>query len=145
MRRTLALLALLATSWPHVAALECALGATELPAPAEAARDRGSARGGHGHDPHGHSTHGHGAHGREARGGPPDGTALHAGPEADGAPTGGPQCALVMACGLVMIQADPSTADLGQPSPCAAGRGAAIDAPQAAVLVADPPPPRRIA
>jgi hypothetical protein len=127
MRRTLALLALLATSWPHVVALECALGSA---APAAAEEGRHGAHGAHGHaDAHAGMKHGHTEDSRT----PSDGTT---------APGGG-DCALVMACGLVMIRADGEAMATERASRPEIGRSPSVDAPSTTVPVADPPPPRR--
>jgi hypothetical protein len=139
MRRTFALLAVLATSWPHIAALECILAqpvthAAQGSAPA-------SAQGGH--------EHGHGAH---SHAGPAPGSlgeaaateAHHAGSH-QGSGAEGVECDLVMACGLVMIRADAIAPGPQLPSPFTAERSTTLEAPLGTVLVADPPPPRRSA
>jgi hypothetical protein len=122
MRRTLALLALLATAWPHVAALECAL-AQPLAHEAQAV--------GHEHSASAHDV--------------PATTEAHGATTHQGSAAGGLDCELVMACGLAMIRADAVASGPQLPSPLAAVRSTTLDAPLAAVLVADPPPPRRIA
>ncbi len=122
MRRTFAVLALLATSWPQIVALECALAS---PGPSSDA-------------PSEHA-HAHGEHAGMAHG-------LPTGPaSADEAPLpdAGRDCAQVMACGLLMIRAQAERtakvkAVAPEPRPIPE-----IDAPIAADLVADPPPPRR--
>jgi hypothetical protein len=140
MRRTFALLALLATSWPHAAALECALASTPS-VPGEAS--------GHVHhgpgDAHATPSRGH-EHGHEhghARGHEPahDHGPLSAGD--GGGPTGARDCAKVMACGLVMIQSEREATARERVGGPDVGPFPAIDAPSTTVLTADPPPPRR--
>jgi len=142
MRRAFAVLALLATSWPHAVVLECALGASppaaegEAPAGTEApAHHAGHAAAQQGA---GHAAAHHGLHGSHRS------SDLGARAEGDeGAPGGGASCAMVMACGLVMIQA------LGPASPAAdasspdAWAASSTETPSAADLSAEPPPPRR--
>jgi hypothetical protein len=124
MRRTFALLALLATSWPHAVALECAL------ASAASATAEVSPHGAHGHPgAHAGMTHGRTPHSRAAS----DGSA----------PPGGPDCAMVMACGLVMIQTEGEATSMWRVSGPDTGRFPSVDTPSTADLVADPPPPRR--
>lgn len=121
MRRTFALLALLATSWPHAVALECALASAVSATPEVSA---------HGHpDAHAGMTHG-----------PTQGS----GAASDGsAPPDGRDCAMVMACGLVMIQTEGEASSMERTSGPESGRFPSVDAPSTADLVADPPPPRR--
>jgi hypothetical protein len=114
MRRTIALIALLVTAWPHAAVLECALGA-EAP----------------GGEPAHHASHGADrAHGPWAHG------------DAD-VPSGGSQCAMVMACGLAMIRTDGierSRPETGDPEVVSQ---TFLTPPAATDLTSDPPPPRR--
>jgi hypothetical protein len=134
MRRTLAVLALLATSWPHVVVLECALGSPAPDAGAEA-RQGGMAALAGGH---------HGHQGRRSRqgAGHEQGPAPSAGSHADAAP-GGLPCAMVMACGLLMIQAErEASAGVAPTAPRRMTRHV-LETPSAVDLVADPPPPRR--
>lgn len=123
MRRTFALLALLATSWPHAVALECALASAAPAAPAEAGHHGGHA-GEHAGMSHGHSPESHAA-------------------GSEHVPVGGGDCALVMACGLVMIQTEGERASTERASAPEPHVFTPLDTPTAAVLVADPPPPRR--
>ena len=121
MRRTFALLALLATSWPHAVALECALASAVSVTPEMSAHGQPDAHAGMNHGP----TRGSGA-------------------ASDGsAPPEGGDCAMVMACGLVMIQADGGASSMGRASGPDTGRFPSVDTPSTADLVADPPPPRR--
>ena len=124
MRRTFALLALLATSWPHAVALECALGS------AASATAEVSHHAANGHpDAHAGMTHGRTQDSRAA---------------SDGSdPPGGRDCALLMACGLVMIQTEGEATSMERASGPDAGRFPAVETPSTADLVADPPPPRR--
>jgi hypothetical protein len=145
MRRTFALLALLATSWPHVASVECALagsGAAE-PAGGEAAE---SAHFGPVHGAHAHGAHAHASAGHPGAGVASEGVRLAGEDDARHGPTHQDRdCALAMACGLVMMRADVPDPDTYRLDPPTAGPTATIDAPQGTVLVADPPPPRRSA
>jgi len=140
MRRAVAILALLATAWPHAVVLECALGSAWSPADHGDQAEHAAAQ--HG-PPHG-SGHGaahpglHGAHHAAAAGAvadAPDGD--------DGAPAGNASCAMVMACGLVMIQ----TAGGGSPGSDASspdpGVTRSASAPSTTDLASDTPPPRR--
>ena len=115
MRRILAVLALLATSWPHVVVLECALGSAAPRAATEAAAHHGV---GHEHVP------------------------VPAAETDEEAPVGGLECGMVMACGLVMIQAQGEVS--GEVASAAPQRAAprTLAAPSVADLAADPPPPR---
>ena len=131
MRRTLALLALLATSWPHVVVLECALG-SRGPATAHEAGEHGHHGGGDAHHGGGDAHHagdnaGHAGHRAEA---PSDG------------PLGGTQCAMVMACGLVMIRAGDDAAEEVAPRSAGDARVRTLSSPAAVDLVAETPPPR---
>ena len=135
MRRTLALLALLATSWPHVAVLECALGSTG--ASAAAPGHHGAAA----HAEPGSTAHHGAAHHGAGHEGRLDDHASSGG----SAPAGGLQCAMVMACGLVMIQSGSGTAVAETRSGPEEAFEPSVDPPAAAVLSADPPPPRRYA
>ena len=149
MRRAVAIFALLATAWPHAVVLECALGSALSPADhvghgSLAAAERGEVGGTAEHDPaRGAAHHGaahHGLHGAHHATDPGLGAASQGD---DDAPAGGASCAMVMACGLVMIQ----SAD--GPSPAAAASTPdpdltpSLDTPSATDLTADPPPPRR--
>ena len=142
MRRTLAVLALLATSWPHVMVLECALGSGDLSDGPEATADAGTF--GADHEGHGHAHHGqHATHhlaGVDAqRAGDP------AGPRAQppsSAPIGGQQCAMVMACGLVMMRSGGAPAEALAPEPAAGPSARTLAIPSAVELAADTPPPR---
>jgi hypothetical protein len=125
MRRSLAILALLATSWPHVVVLECALGSAS-PAAAQQAGHEGR---------HAHAR----GHRGTANG---HGMGLRVESTAD-VSEGAQQCAMVMACGLVMIQAESRAAAAMQASAPDAGPVGAVNAPSTADLEADPPPPRR--
>ena len=138
MRRTFAVLALLATSWPHAVVLECALGSTSPSGDQTSQHGATAHPGAEGAGQYGAAHHGashHGA-GHEHRTG--DRTASDVGP-----PGGGLQCAMVMACGLVMMQSEAA-------APLAESRSVrntvfqpSLDAPSAADLATDPPPPRR--
>ncbi|MEX2048433.1 MAG: hypothetical protein WEB90_02530 [Gemmatimonadota bacterium] len=139
MRRTFALLAILATSWPHIAALECVLAQPAAPAAQGSAPT--SEQGG---QEHGHGAHGHAGPALGSLGEAPATAAHHAGSH-QGSGAGGAECDLVMACGLVMIRADAVASGPELPSPLTAARSTTLEAPLGAVLVADPPPPRRIA
>ena len=144
MRRTLAVLALLATSWPHVMVLECALGSVSHEDEHEAAVDAGTSRGldreGHGHEHHGHHPTHHpvGVDARHVG----DGAGPRAEPSSS-APVGGQQCAMVMACGLVMMQSGAAAAEAVAPEPATDPSARALGAPAAFELTADTPPPRR--
>ncbi|HSH74181.1 MAG TPA: hypothetical protein VLA09_00640 [Longimicrobiales bacterium] len=121
MPRTIALLALVAVFWPHVAALGCApeSAAASAARPATSHHDAAAApRSGHEH------THGPG---------------IWSDAEA---PAGTQQCAMVMACGLVMLQANPAAAAAARPAGLFAGGLVSVAALEAAILVGDPPPPR---
>lgn len=138
MRRTLALLALLATSWPHAVVLECAL-ASEPPAEETGAAMHAGPSAGQDENRRAH-------HGGHHHGG---GDAHHgsdpAGPRTDAssdAPPGGPQCAMVMACGLVMAQAGPGPAQEATSDTRAGPPARTPAAPLAVELSADTPPPR---
>jgi hypothetical protein len=124
MRRTFALLALVATSWPHVVVLECALGSTPLLEPAESSHHAAPA----------HAAAHHGAGHDDSR---------TSAANDEGAPTHGPGCAMVMACGLVMIGSAGDTTSEPAASMQDAGRFPAVKPPSGADPVADPPPPRR--
>jgi hypothetical protein len=124
MRRTFALLALLATSWPHAVALECAL------ASAASATAEVSPHGAHGHpDAHAGMTHAHTQDSRAA--------------SDESAPPGGRDCAMVMPCGLVMILTEGDATSTELSSAPDAGQFPSVDTPSTTILVADPPPPRR--
>ncbi|HUF76687.1 MAG TPA: hypothetical protein VMM35_10430 [Longimicrobiales bacterium] len=133
MRRTFAVLALLTTSWPHAVALECTLGST--PPSAEQASHHGPAApaGAEGSAHHGAAHHGAGHQ---------HGTGDHARSDA-GTAAGGLQCAMVMACGLVMMQSESGIAVADARSAPEAAFRPSLDAPAAAELAAEPPPPRR--
>jgi len=138
MRKTLALLALLATAWSHVAALECALQAT--PASRLAAVEHGS----HEAPALGAAHHGHltgGAHGGESHPGEDDAPGTHA--DGRAAEHGGDACTLVMACGVAMVGGADAPSDTPDPSPSTAAPLTQLAAPEAISLAAEPPPPRR--
>lgn len=124
MRRTLALIALLATSWPHAVALECAV----------ASASRSGAEAGH----EAQHRHGHGHAGTLHALPPGPSTATD-----DDVPTGGRECAMVMACGLTMLRTEGDHASAVPASRPEAGHVAAPETPTGAIMVVDPPPPRR--
>ena len=129
MRRTLALLALLATAWPHAVVLECALGVGTAESTSEAAE-----HGAHAPTSHGHHAGGHGHHGG-------DPTPGQAEPGSD-VPLGGPQCTMVMACGLVMMRAADEAAEDVAPGTGAGVAAQPMSPPIAVDLSAETPPPR---
>lgn len=146
MRRTLALLALLATSWPHVVVLECALGsggpamgheAGEHGAVSPAGTQPRTAQHAHGRSPQGAHRHHGGGDAHHAG----DHTGHRAEPPSDG-PLGSPQCAMVMACGLVMIRAGDDVAEEVAPKATGDATVRTLSSPTAEEPSADPPPPR---
>jgi hypothetical protein len=130
MRRTLAVLALLATTWPHAVVLECALGST--PSSERTGQHPAAHAGAEGSAHHGAAHHGAGHEHRS------DGSA-------GSAPAGGSQCAMLMACVTAMIRSVSGTAVMEAGSAPQDGFPPSLDAPAAADLAADPPPPRRSA
>lgn len=130
MRRTLAVLALVATSWPHAVVLECALGSTSVPSGAVPAHH------GAGHSDAHHGSPGH--HGSHLAAG---GAAGAVGDQ--GTPSGGAACAMAMACGLTMLKAaGDALASPGVGTPDAAP-AASLLPPAPAELTGEAPPPRR--
>jgi len=120
MRRAFAALALLTTAWPHVVVLECALGSAPAAAPHQH----------HAAPAHTGSDHDHAM-----------GSVAEDASQGD-APT---PCTMVMACGLVMLEAHAaaSVAELASSTDVHVFR--VPRAPSAVELTADPPPPRRSA
>jgi hypothetical protein len=128
MRRTIALVALLATSWPHAVALECVLGSA-APETADVSTHRAE----------GHA-HGHG----HAHGGMTYGPTRGSGTVSErGAPPAASDCAQVMTCGLVMIRTEGEGTGTPRTSERDAGGFPIVGTPTTTVPVADPPPPRR--
>ena len=117
------------TSWPHAVVLECALGLGTGAPTAEAAE----------HTAHGGASHGHHGGGHGHHGGEPAGQQAEPGPDA---PVGGQQCAMVMACGLVMMRAGGAAAAEAAPEKDARVAARPMAAPIAVDLGAETPPPR---
>ena len=142
MRRTLAVLALLATSWPHVVVLECALvSAAPRAAAAAAAPGPPTHSGTHPGTHHGPPPHAGGLAAIHHGVGHEHVPVPAAGTDAE-APPGGLACGMVMACGLVMIRAEGEAS--GAVASLAPQRMVprTLAVPSAADLAADPPPPR---
>lgn len=124
MRRPLALLALVVTTWSNAAALQCAVSAAPT-GHAEAAAEK-MAHSGHTHapvsqEPERASEHGHG------------GPTSH---------PGTPDCGAIMACGAA-LGATMAHGDHAEPDGLERFGAGPADSPSTADLSQDPPPPRR--
>ena len=130
MRRRLALLALVVTTWSNVAVLRCAPAIAQ---PGEAATE--AVLGQPVHTGHGPSQHEHSGH---------DGNEHEASASDDG-PTSHPSgndCGVVMACGTA-LGGQGVAAERGIPATFAETSSTSVASPSAADLTRDPPPPRR--